>query len=133
MTEAYTLHIPAPADWINTNDRTHWAVRARLTKTWRAAAYLHACKLGLPKDLGRVHVMATITKPTRRRFDVANLYPSVKAAIDGAVDYGVVEDDSNGFLVGPDMRANPEPGPAALTLTITVTPMQDGTGSPAAS
>lgn len=115
----WTLTIPAPAAWINSNDRLHRMAQAKLIKTWRLAASLAARNAGLPKDLARVHIIATITKPTRRKYDCGNLYPSVKPCIDGIVgDYGLLPDDDNEHLLGPDLRHNPTPGPASITLTI---------------
>ncbi len=122
MDEVYTLTIPAPAEWINLNQRMHWAMKAKLTKAWRLSASLNARQANLPKDLGKVHVLVVVTKPTRRAFDVHNLLPSFKAIIDGLVDYGLVEDDSTKFLTGPDMRVDPDVGPASVQLTITPLP-----------
>jgi hypothetical protein len=39
-----------------------------------------------------------------RRRDVANYYPTVKAAIDGFVDAGIITDDDHTHFIGPDMR-----------------------------
>lgn len=115
----WALTIPAPTNWINSNDRLHRMAQAKLTKAWRLAASLAALNARLPKDLERVHIIATITKPTRRKYDVGNLYPSVKPCIDGIVsDYGLLPDDDNAHLLGPDLRHNPEPGPASITLEI---------------
>ena len=114
----WEVAIPAPAAWISLNDRMHWAKKAALTKSWRLAASLAARKAGLPTGIPHVHITATVTKPSRRAFDVHNLLPSLKAAIDGLVDYGLVADDSTKYLTGPDMRGNPDPGPAAVGLTI---------------
>ena len=115
----WEIVVPAPTDWISLNDRMHWAKKAALTKSWRLATSLAARKAGLPKGIPHVHVMATVTKPTRRAFDVHNLLGTFKAQIDGLVDYGLVEDDSTKFLTGPDMRVNPKIGPAAVVLTVT--------------
>lgn len=125
----WTLVIPAPTAWISLNQRLHWAKKAELTRTWRLAASLAARKAGLPKGIPHVHITATVTKPSRRAFDVHNLLPSLKAAIDGLVDYGLVADDSTKYLTGPDMRVNPETGPAAVVLTITALPDDSGVGS----
>lgn len=98
------LWIPAPAAWINLNDRLHWAKRAKLTRAWRQAAHIYARQANLPKGLGRVHVTVEVVKATKRGYDVHNLVPTAKAVIDGLVDYGLVTDDSNQYLTGPDMR-----------------------------
>lgn len=115
----WTLSIPAPADFINVNKRYHWAAKAKLTKAWRKNTYFAALKAQLPEGLERVHIIATITRPTRRKYDVGNLADTAKACIDGLVsDYGLLPDDDNAHLLGPDMRHDPEPGPASITLTI---------------
>ncbi|WP_104087064.1 hypothetical protein [Arthrobacter sp. GMC3] len=110
--------INAPADWINLNQRLHWAKKAELTRQWRLAAHVAANRAGVHQGFTKVHVTAYITKPTRRAFDVHNLVPTLKAVIDGLVDYGLVEDDSTKYLTGPDMRVSEETGPASITLTI---------------
>lgn len=114
----HILHIPAPADWINANDRLHWAPKAKLTKAWRQAGAVHARASKLPKGLRHVTIAATVTKPTRQAYDAHNLTPTAKAVIDGLVDYGLVPDDTNTYVTGPDMRASKSIGPATLTLTI---------------
>jgi hypothetical protein len=43
-------------------------------------------------------------RTNRRRSDVGNLYPTAKAVVDGLVDYGLIEDDDDTRLIGPDMR-----------------------------
>ena len=110
--------ISAPADWINLNQRLHWAKKAELTRQWRLAAHVAAQQAKVHQGFSKVHVTAYITKPTRRAFDVHNLIPTMKAVIDGLVDYGVVADDSTKYLTGPDMRVSDETGPASITLTI---------------
>lgn len=122
VTEAlrtWTLTIAAPADWINLNQRHHWSKKAQLTKAWRLAGHDAAECARFPQGLTKVHVTAIITKPTRRAFDVHNLIPTLKAAIDGLVDYGLVADDSTKYLTGPDMRVDPEIGPNTVTFLIT--------------
>ena len=118
MTE-WTLTIPAPCKFINLNARTHWAPKAQMTKAWRNAAHVAARNAELPKGLQAVHVVAHIIKPTSREYDVHNLMPTLKAAIDGLVtDYGLIPDDTNKHLTGPDLRQGGK-GPAAIRITIT--------------
>lgn len=113
------LFIPQPEQWLNSNHRTHWAVRSKRTKAWRKTAGLVA----LAADLGtrdHIHVTAWIHKETRRRYDAANLHPTVKACIDGCVDAGVIPDDDNAHLTGPDLRmGEARPDQPGVTLTIT--------------
>lgn len=125
-----TLTIPAPCDagnkaqWINANHRMHWAPKAALTNNWRARARALAQVHKLPL-MTRAHITATVHKTTGRSYDVANLYPTIKAVIDGLVtDYGLLPDDDNAHLTGPDMRAGEKRDQACIVLTIT--PLPDG-------
>lgn len=123
-----TLTIPAPCDagnkaqWINANHRMHWAPKAALTKNWRARARALAQVHKLPL-MTRAHITATVHKTTGRAYDVANLYPTIKAVVDGLVtDYGLLPDDDNAHLTGPDMRAGEKRDVACIVLTITPLP-----------
>jgi hypothetical protein len=72
----------------------------------------------LPKNLDRVHIVAHIIKPTARQYDVHNLMPTLKACVDGLVDYGLIPDDTNDHLTGPDLRQG---GKGELGVIITIT------------
>jgi hypothetical protein len=98
------VELPAGLTLLNANHRMHWTRKAVLTRTIRAASF--ACVKGakVPK-LRRAQIVVEYRPRDRRRRDVHNLYPSAKAAIDGLVDAGVLPDDSDRYLVGPDMRA----------------------------
>lgn len=105
-----TIDIPAPCDFINSNHRQHRMAQAKLTKTWRQASA--AAAHGLPPFTGQVHITAHIFKPRAGRWDPNNLWPTVKAAVDGLVDAGLLIDDDHRHVIGPDMRSggkgNPE-------------------------
>jgi hypothetical protein len=116
MREA-TLTIDAPADWINSNQRLHRMQVAKLTAAWRAAAQDKAESLGWEPYSGRVHILVHIWKPRGGRYDPNNLWPTVKAALDGVVSSGLLADDDHLHVEGPDMRHGGK-GPAALVLTI---------------
>lgn len=103
---ALELTIPAPCDWLNSNQRLHRMVKARRVASWRKAA----------RDAAEVHpgwvpfecpvrITVTIHKTRAGRWDAGNLYPTAKAIVDGLVDAGVIPDDSNEWVTGPDMRA----------------------------
>ena len=124
MTE-YSIFIKAPRDrkgriaWINANSRHHWAVRAEKTRAWRLVARIAAQNAGLPKNLQRAHMTVWVHKTNNRAYDVHNLYGTAKAAIDGLVtDYGLLPDDSNQYLTGPDMRHGEKQDTAGITITI---------------
>lgn len=125
MTE-YSIYLEAPKDregkpaWINSNERTHWAVRAEKTRAWRLVAKIASQNAGLPKGLQRAHVTVYVHKTNNRPYDVHNLYGTAKAAIDGLVsDYGLLPDDSNAYLTGPDMRHGEKQDQAGITVIIT--------------
>lgn len=109
---ALELTIPAPCDWLNANQRLHRMVHAKRTAAWRNAADYYATEAAHDSFLEPVHITVTIHKTRAGRWDVGNLYPTAKAIVDGLVDAGVIPDDSNEWVTGPDMRAGekrPEP------------------------
>ncbi|MEW1813250.1 hypothetical protein AB0284_21415 [Pseudarthrobacter phenanthrenivorans] len=108
------LDIPAPCKWINSNSRDHRMVQAKLTAIWRNAGTLAVTDENrrrhregepalVPFDT-KVRIVATIYKKRQGRYDVLNLWPSLKAAIDGIVSAGLLVDDSFEHIIGPDMR-----------------------------
>ena len=99
----FTVELPAELPLVNANKRLHRMRQADLTKAIRAAAFVMA-KNGKVPALQRAHIICEFRPPDRRRRDVHNLYPSAKAAVDGLVDAGVLPDDSDEYLIGPDMR-----------------------------
>jgi crossover junction endodeoxyribonuclease RusA len=113
MTEhrAWTVELPAGMQLINANDRLHWAVKARLTKTIRDAAHICTRQAKVPR-LERARVDFILHPgPQSRNRDRLNWAPTAKAAIDGAIlDAGVLLDDSDRYLDGPNIRiSDPRP------------------------
>lgn len=99
------LTIDAPCEWINSNQRAHRMEVARRVKAWRNAAYLAAVNPMRGNGFQRpVRIVCTFHKTRNGRWDVGNLYPTAKAIVDGFVDAGVIPDDSNEWVTGPDMR-----------------------------
>ena len=107
-----------PSGWISSNQRDHWRTKAIKTKTWRNLAHWHAN--GAPAFDQPVRIIATIHKATSHKFDAHNLQPTVKAAIDGIVDAGLIPDDDNDHLVGVEFRAGEKRVPPCLVLRIEV-------------
>ena len=112
-----TFHLPVdPALLVSGNRRVHWSERARLARHWRGLGKLTA--RGHPA-LQRAHITVTFTFPTRHRRDVGNLMTHVvKPLVDGIVDAGLLPDDDDAHLVGPDLRRDPTPGPHAIRIDI---------------
>lgn len=124
---AYTIVVyppvagPVRKAWLNANDRIHWSQKAKLTRDWRANAWGAAmCVQMRPTPwLVKAHVVATLHFGDDRRRDVGNYAPTVKAAVDGLVDAGVIPDDSDRYLIGPDLRRGDASGVPRIVLTVT--------------
>lgn len=124
----WILNLPPGLKLLNANQRPHHHLKAKLTSAIRNAA-MSACSedpamraaLVLAADqplLQHAYILGVLHPPSRRRADPANWYPSFKAAVDGLVDAGVLEDDDHTHVVGPDMRIGPIVKGGQLTLVI---------------
>lgn len=118
------VEVPA-AEWLTSNGRYHWASRARRTRKLRTRAALAARAARVP-PMVRARITVYVHGRTRVRTDPANVYPAIKACVDGLVDVGVLPDDDAAHLDGPDMRlGDPDPhlptGHHRLTVNITNT------------
>jgi|GEM_PF-715921 len=107
MSQTMTLTVHA-TNLLTANQRAHWAVRARLTRTLRHAAAISARAQGI-EPMRRAHLTVHVSWPDRRRRDVHNVMPTIKAIVDGLVqDAGVLPDDDDTHLTGPDLRVTAE-------------------------
>lgn len=95
------LTINAPCEPLTSNQRLHHHKRAELTRNWRLRTAILARKL---PAVTSAHVTYWIHPTTNRRRDVANYYPTIKACLDGVVDAGVLPDDDDKHVIGPDPR-----------------------------
>lgn len=87
------VDIPAPCEWISSNDRgKHWGRKADLTAQWRAAAGWRARQAKV-SAMQRADIEVRVVFPNARRRDPHNLTPTIKACIDGLVDVGMLPDD----------------------------------------
>jgi crossover junction endodeoxyribonuclease RusA len=126
VSQSWTLAIPAPAPWLNANQRVDLRRQTPHRRAWRDAANIYAKQAKLPK-LDAAHIMAMLHFTDRIRRDPHNYMPTVKAVVDGLVDYGLIPDDSSKYLTGPDLRMGEPfdrrmgPGWGVLLLTIGAT------------
>ena len=117
MDFVFTVH---PGAILSANQRMHWARRSSLTRDLRARAAYTWMQQGRPR-LDRARCVVDVSYPDRRRRDVDNLTPTVKALIDGLVHpgqgvRGLLPDDSDAYLVGPDKRPTGVPTPGWFTF-----------------
>jgi hypothetical protein len=109
-----TVPMPAGAVWLNSNDRKHFRATDPHRAAWRAAG---AKAVEGRESFEHARVTAHVWKPRAGRYDPMNLWPTVKALLDGMVDAGLFPDDDWRHVVGPDMRHGGI-GPAGLVLVV---------------
>ena len=113
-----------PRRLVSANKRIHHHTRADICSYWRKLARTAAEDAYGHADEGeswhqRVRVVITFRYPDRKRRDVGNLYPYVaKPLVDGMTDAQLWPDDSDAWLIGPDLRRDPEKGPHRITIEI---------------
>lgn len=113
------IRVADPAMLINANHRTHWRAKAKKTAHWREVGHvagMAALRNGLLVPMERAHLTAWFSWPDARRRDVGNLAPTIKGLVDGLVDAGVLPDDDDKHLLGPDLRRDPEKRAVGIRL-----------------
>lgn len=116
MTAEFRLTMPTPA-LHNSNHRTHWAVKAGKARAMREAA--RAACADLEPITGPVALTVTFGFPDRRPRDLDNY--SIKAAIDGAVDAGILTDDRSTVLRSVTRQVGPRSPKGYTILTFEFT------------
>jgi Holliday junction resolvase RusA-like endonuclease len=116
--DAYVLVVPAPCDWLRSNDRRHYHAAAALTKKWREKTAWLARQARIPHIDQPVRITCVIHRADRRKADAPNSWPSCKAAIDGLVDAGVLTDDSDAHVLSTTFQPGEIVRGSQLTLII---------------
>jgi len=121
MSAPVSFTFAAPGKYLSMNDRSHWRTRARSVKAWRIAANQAARSsayfvFGTAQE---VHMQLDV--PDSRRRDPHNLYPTVKACVDGMTDAGCWEDDDGRWVHTnePTFRVVGRKVPLCVTVTLT--------------
>ena len=129
-----TCHIPRDS-LLNANQRLHWRPKADRTATLRSIGYVGAHQLiwstkDRPTWVGamegtnpypfphKVRAVVEVLWPNARRRDADNIRPTIKALIDGMVTAGLLEDDDDQHLIGPDLRPVEERCHPDLAVTL---------------
>ena len=120
----YVITVPKIGPYMSANDRPNRWAKAAQTREWRLAAFKAANEeidgLGLRYPSGLrplVRITATVHIADKRRREVSNLFPTFKACIDGFVDAGILADDSDAHVIGPDPRRAYD-GPPRITFKL---------------
>lgn len=102
----YQINIPIQANehLLSANSRAHWSDRKIKTDIWRPAGRDALISAGLPAVNEYVEIHAWVYKAKAGRYDPANLYPTMKAIVDGFTDYGLITDDDYKHVDGPHMH-----------------------------
>ncbi|RAJ70215.1 hypothetical protein K378_01380 [Streptomyces sp. Amel2xB2] len=113
----YRVALPAGMTLLNANSRKHNKAKMRDVQALRDAATLtalgdsslnRAIRSAKPEPvLERAWIFGVVHSPRNIRLDPTNYYPSFKAAVDGIVRAGVISDDDDKHVLGPDMRRGP--------------------------
>lgn len=113
------IDLPFTSPPLSLNDRHHWAKRNRLNRTVRDIT--HALARNQRLDPIEVPVVVTLhyRQRVKRRIDKDNLYATIKPAIDGLRDAGVLAEDDH-TRVDPRIDIHPPiPGqPGAMWLEL---------------
>lgn len=87
---------------LNSNQRLHYMERARRVRELRVLGHIKMKQAMISRVCVSfqdepVDIVVSVTKK-RGRFDAPNYYPTVKAVLDGFVDAGLLNDDSNKYV-----------------------------------
>ena len=96
----WCLEDDEPAWTLNAERSWHWSKRASRTKSTREKFYWLSKIEQVPKlDYVSIDIIPLIKKGSGGAVaDPGSHFPSAKAAIDGIVDSGVIEDDNGKFI-----------------------------------
>ena len=111
---------PAVTRSLSPNGRSHWAQTHLARTAVHQRIWIEAFTQQLPKMRGFVVIRPTFTYPQERRRDQDNLCTGVlKAALDGLVRGGWLEDDSHDYVQLEPPLVRVEPGVRSLVLEFT--------------
>lgn len=104
------IDLPWTTPPLSANQRMHWAQRANVTRDVRQVTRLLARNT---PHADRLVVTLHYRPRDIRRRDAHNLWPTVKACVDGLVDAGVVDDDDTAHCSTPEPIIHPPDGSKA--------------------
>jgi hypothetical protein len=102
---------------LNQERAKHYRARIEDTKWWREGFCWAAIEAGMPR-LEAAEIVVQPILNTRKWQDTAACFPSAKAAIDGLVDAGVLDDDTPDILPTITFKRPVLGAQAGLKLTV---------------
>jgi hypothetical protein len=120
MTDTWYLEIHGkrPTTLNQERKQNNWGRRATDTKWWREQFCAAAVEAGIPEHTAIRISVIPLHKNGRSPQDTGACFPAAKAAIDGLVDAGVIEDDTAKQVVQIDFHAPLVDGVDGLRLMI---------------
>jgi len=119
----HLLQLPYTSPPLSLNSRDHWRTTARKKSRLRGEVLVLARAAKIPA-LDRCAVRLIWQPRDRRRRDGDNPFPTIKSAVDGLVDAGVlVDDDSTRVRHDGVHFLPPDPGQKTGRLWLEVVPL----------
>jgi len=120
----FTIRVPRP--WLLTSNQTlHWAPKSQRTKYIRSLARFETRSRFPRVRLPAASCEVWVTWPDKRHRDTPNTYPTIKACIDGIIDAGLLDDDSDDYIKGVKIDATAERcDKAHVEFTFVFTPLE---------
>jgi len=114
-----TITLPLPDKSLSPNARVHWAKKSKAVKAYREAAKWAAfmATRPTPPKWKNATYKAVFYWPNARRRDADNAVASIKAALDGIADAGVVINDSGLWPERPEFHTDTENPRLEITIT----------------
>jgi crossover junction endodeoxyribonuclease RusA len=118
-TRTYRLSLPWRRPPLSENQRLNWQAKARITKEVRRTVGWLATAASIPAAY-HCEVILYWAPGDRRKRDVENPTPTLKACCDGLVDAGVVEDDTPAWMTKRMPVILPPPEPSGMWLDLII-------------
>ena len=108
-----------PTMLLTSNQRLHWAKHGERTAYWRGLGNTAGVRV---EPMERARIVVHLRFPNNITRDVGNWYPTAKGLVDGMVDAGVLPNDDDAHLEGPDLRREYPNGPHRISIEIEALP-----------
>lgn len=117
--QSITITLPLPDKCLSPNARCHWAVKSKAVAKLRRFAELETRNVAGRVVLGwkQAKYTARFYFPTSRRRDADNAIASIKSALDGVADAGLIANDSGLWPERPEFYTDKDNPRVEITFT----------------